>query len=68
VSRDKEDILRNMFKDDQSKDDHQISKKRKGARHIIDMDVLNNEQLLTKQGWEGIPQPWTYTKAMQYVT
>jgi hypothetical protein len=31
------------------------------------MDVLNNEQLLAKQDWERVPQPWTYTKAKQYV-
>jgi hypothetical protein len=50
MSKDKENTLRNMFKDEQPKDDHQISKKRKGAWHTIDMDVLNTKQLLTKQG------------------
>jgi len=50
MSKDKENTLGNMFKDEQPKDDHQISKNRKGARHTIDMDVLNNEQLLAKQG------------------
>ncbi len=66
--RDEENTLGNMSGDEQPKDDHQISKKKKGVQHTINMDVLNNEQLLTKQGWERVPQPWTYTKAKQYVT
>jgi hypothetical protein len=49
-----------------SKDDHQLSKKRKGVWHTINMDVLNNEQLLEKQGYKGVPQPWTYMKAKRY--
>jgi hypothetical protein len=43
MSKDKEDALRNMSRDEKPKDDHQISKKRKGIRHTINMDVLNNE-------------------------
>jgi hypothetical protein len=52
-----------MSGDEQLADDHQINKKRKGIQHTFDMDVLNNKQLLTKQGWEEIPQPSTYSKA-----
>ncbi len=35
MSRDKEVTLENMLKDEQPKDDHQISKKRKGIWHTI---------------------------------
>ncbi len=43
MSKDKEDTLGNMSKDEQPEDDHQISKKKKGIWHTINMDVLNNE-------------------------
>ncbi len=50
MSKDEEDTLGNMSEDEQPRDDHQISKDKKGVQHTINMDVLNNKKLLAKQG------------------